>query len=85
MTIKFSKPAEKEAKKLPTVIKKKLRKQLTLLKEDPQYPSLQIKKMANQDCYEGRIDTKYRFRFDWKGDAIEILSVGMHDVGLGKK
>lgn len=44
-----------------------------------------MKKMSGKDIFEARIDVHYRFTFSIKEHTIIILSVGMHDEGLGKK
>jgi plasmid maintenance system killer protein len=41
--------------------------------------------MSGIDRFEARIDYKYRFTFNWENDEIIIISVGPHDVGLGKR
>lgn len=85
MRIVFTKPAEKQYKKLHPAIKKKLIKQLAFLEANPKHTSLGTKKMVHSKLYEARIDRQYRFRFLWEMDCISIVSVGPHDEGLGKK
>ena len=85
MTIEFTKPAAKQYKKLPRVIQIKLDKQLILLVDNPNHPSLQSRKMAGKERFEARIDYHYRFTYVVDGDIIYIRSVGIHDTGLGKK
>jgi mRNA-degrading endonuclease RelE of RelBE toxin-antitoxin system len=70
---------------LPKQIQDKIKKQIQLLKKSPDSSSLQVKKMANADYYEARIDLHYRMRFLWTKDQIIIVSLGQHDTGLGKK
>ena len=48
MIIKFDKKAEKNLRKLPMVIIKKLRKQSGILTENPHHPSLRLKKWITQ-------------------------------------
>lgn len=85
MKILISHPAIKQAKKLDKKTQDKFKKQILQLINDPKHPSLHMKKMAGINCCEARIDRKYRFAFDIINDQIIILSVGMHDTGLGKK
>lgn len=85
MTIQLSAKAKKQAQKLPIYIQAKLRKQLLFLLENPQHPSLRVKKMQGHDALEARIDYHYRFSFETAAGVIRILSVGPHDAGLGKK
>lgn len=85
MKIKLDKRAEKAYFKLPLHIQKKAKKKFLLLDEGISSKSLKAKKMAGADRYEARIDYHYRFTFIVDADVILILSIGMHDVGLGKK
>lgn len=41
--------------------------------------------MGGTPYYEGRIDYHYRFIFNIEKDTVNILIVGPHDEGLGKK
>jgi len=83
--IKFAVKAEKQARKLPLHIVKKLHKQLLILMKNMYHPSLRVKRMEGQDAWEARIDFKYRFTFSKTPDQILILTLGPHDEGLGKK
>ncbi len=85
MTVHIEERAQKQLRKLPKHIQEKTRRQLEAFLENPKHPSLVIKKMTHSPLYEARIDYHYRFRFLWEQDAIYIVSVGTHDVGLGKK
>ena len=85
MRIFITKPAQKQLDKLPHGTRKKVYRQFATFRENPRHPSLQVKKMVNSPYHEGRIDIHYRFRFLWQDDDIYIVSVGMHDTGLGKK
>jgi mRNA interferase RelE/StbE len=79
------KPVDKQIKKLPNYIKKKVEKQFGLLSKDMYHPSLRTKKMIGIPAYEARLDYQYRFTFIVENDSIFIISIGMHDSGLGKK
>ena len=85
MTLYIEERARKHLQKLPKHIQQKTYKQLDVFLDNPKHPSLGIKKMVNSPLYEGRIDYHYRFRFLWENEAIYIVSVGIHDMGLGKK
>lgn len=85
MTITISPTAKKHLLKLPLNIQKKTEKQFSQLTENYQHPSLRTRKMGGGDIFEGRIDIHYRFRFQVEGEDIYILTIGPHDVGLGKK
>lgn len=85
MIIYFTNHAKKQLKRLPNNIKKKLQKQLHLLKDNINHPSLRFRKKANSKQYEGRIDLHYRFTGEFINDNFYIIAIGMHDEGLGKK
>lgn len=70
---------------LPKQIQKKAQKQFKFLLIDYRHPSLRARKMGGRDSFEARIDLRYRFTFQVKGDEIYILTAGPHDVGLGKR
>jgi len=40
--------------------------------------------MGGEDHFEGRIDKKHRFTFVVESGDIYILTIGLHDEGLGK-
>ena len=84
-TIKFAAKAEKQARKLPVSVLKKLRKKLQILIKAQNHPSLNFHKKASSDQYEGRIDIHYRFSGKFIDEDFYITSIGMHDVGLGRK
>ena len=85
MTVKFTKAAEKDYKKLPLGIQKKADKQFLVLTDNYRHPSLRTRKMGGQGVFEGRVDIHYRFSFQVIGEEIYILIIGPHDTGLGKK
>lgn len=85
MTVKFTKAAEKDYKKLPFNIQKKADKQFIFLLTNYKHPSLRTRKMEGANVYEARIDIHYRFTFQVEKENIYILIVGPHDAGLGKK
>lgn len=85
MRINLSNRAKDSYQKLPMEIQKKADKQFILLATNPRYPSLRTKKMSGLTRFEARIDRSYRLTFTMSGEEINILSVGPHDTGLGKK
>lgn len=85
MNIKFTKQAEKNYQKLPSPLQKKADRQFAFLVTDYRHPSLRSRKKGGENKYEARIDYHYRFTFVVEGEDIFILSMGMHDEGLGKK
>lgn len=84
-TINFTTKARKQQRKLEKRIQAKFMKQLLLLIDDFNHSSLYTKKMSGIKRFEARIDYHNRFTFSIKEHTIIILSVGMHDEGLGKK
>lgn len=71
--------------RLPKHIQKKAIKALTLLAEDHRHKSLRVRKMRGLDVYEARIDIHYRFTYNVMENDIHLLTIGMHDEGLGVK
>ena len=74
---------KKAYQKLPADIQKKVKKALRLLNEDPRHPSLQVRKIQGvKNIYEGRIDQKYRFSFQFDGEDKILRNVDNHDECL---
>ncbi len=85
MILNFSKASEKGYKDLPASIQVKADKQFHLLRSNYRHPSLRSRKMGGKNVFEARIDIHYRFSFQLGGKEIYVLTVGPHDIGLGKK
>ena len=85
MSIYFTRPADKQYKKIPSKIQKKADKQFGLLMDNPAHPGLEVKKQQGVNRFEARIDYHYRFTYEKSEGKIIIRTIGMHDVGLGKK
>jgi mRNA-degrading endonuclease RelE of RelBE toxin-antitoxin system len=70
--------------KLPDNIKKKTRKALRLLAENPRHPSLRSKPIEGaMGIFEARVDQKYRLTFErLPGNVLRIRVVGKHDEAL---
>lgn len=74
---------KKAYQQLPLDVQNKVKKALRLLDEDPRYPSLRVKPIQGTDkIYEGRIDRKYRFSFEFNGDDKILRNVDNHDECL---
>lgn len=74
---------KKAYQQLPPDVQNKVKKALRLLDEDPRYPSLRVKPIQGTDkIYEGRIDRKYRFSFEFNGDDKILRNVDNHDECL---
>ncbi|NJN55096.1 MAG: hypothetical protein HC804_10260 [Anaerolineae bacterium] len=61
----------------------KVQKSLRLLDENPRHPSLQVKQIQGaKGIYEGRVDRKYRFSFEFDRDDLILRNVDNHDECL---
>lgn len=85
MRLVIAPQARRQLAKLPKSIQKKAWRQFNFLLTDHRHPSLRTKKMGGRDSFEARIDIHYRFTFQIEGSDINVLTVGPHDVGLGKR
>lgn len=72
---------KKAYQRLPAPIQQEVKKALRLLDENPRHPSLQVKKIKGRtdNIYEGRIDKKYRFSFQFEGNDKILRNVDNHD------
>jgi len=81
MQIFFTRSFKKDYKKLPSNIQKAVDKQLSWLLENPNHPSLKLKKMQDpRDIWEGRVTHGYRFTLQIKDDQCIMRRVGTHDI-----
>ncbi len=71
---------QKDYARLPKNIQKKVDKQLIYLSENPQHPSLRLKKLVGTELFEIRVDLKYRLTLRVMGDIAELRRVGPHDI-----
>lgn len=72
---------KKQYNKLPQQIKEATKKQLELLLSNPQYPSLNLKKMRdNREIWEIRITKSYRLTLQIQEDIYVLRNVGTHDM-----
>lgn len=85
MKIIIAPEAAEQLSKLPKQIQKKANKQFTFLLANYRHPSLRTSKMGGENVFEARIDIHYRFSYKLVAEEIYILTIGQHDVGLGKK
>lgn len=85
MIIVFTKEFVKRYKKLGSNTQKQVDKQLKFLQENSTHPSLNLKKMKGYDIFEARVSKGFRMRFTKEKGKIFMLTVGQHDIGLGKK
>ena len=67
---------EKRSKRKSTVLQEKLWRQIELLRVDPQYPSLRVKKVrgvASDNIWEASIDMDHRLTFEYSDDGLTII------------
>ncbi len=81
MKVAFTKPFKRDYQGLPENIQKQIDEQIVRLLDNPQHPSLRIKKMeGRQFIWEARITGGYRMTFQIDGDTYLLRRVGTHDV-----
>lgn len=86
MEISRSDRFKKAYKKLLKNIQQRFEKQLSFLVKDFHYPSLRVKKKrGGENVWEARITKSYRFTFRIIKKTLQLLLIGTHDEGLGKK
>lgn len=78
---------KKAFRALPPPVQEKAVKALRLLAENPRHPSLQVKKIQGVDnIWEGRVDQKYRFTFQFENEddrmVIVLRNIDNHDACL---
>jgi mRNA-degrading endonuclease RelE of RelBE toxin-antitoxin system len=81
MKIQTTRPFEKDYNALPETVKERADKQFFLLLENPDHPSLRLKKIkGHPSIWEGRITKSYRFTFQISGDVYLLRRIGTHDI-----
>lgn len=65
---------------LPKEIKKKFKKQLTYLKDNPKHRSLQIHRLEGTNFWEFSVDKGYRCVFKIEGNVYRLYYVGAHKL-----
>lgn len=81
MRPRFTKPYTALYRKLPESIKKQADKQLGLLLDNPQHPSLRLHKMeGHTNMWEISVTMRYRILFQIEGDEYVLLKIGTHDI-----
>jgi len=71
---------QKDYKRLPEKIRRKVDKQLVFLGNNPRHPSLNMKKMVGTDLFEVRVDPACRLTLRIKREMVELRRVGTHDI-----
>jgi mRNA-degrading endonuclease RelE of RelBE toxin-antitoxin system len=81
MKIQTTRPFDKDYNALPETVKVRADKQFFLLLENPDHPSLRLKKIkGHPSIWEGRITKSYRFTFQISGDVYLLRRIGTHDI-----
>ena len=75
-------PSFKKAfRRLPREIQVKAGKAFLLFRENPNHPSLCIKRMRGLlGVWEGRVDIRYRFTFHYEDDTVVFRNIGPHNI-----
>ena len=83
MEILFTEQFEQAYEKLTKAEKRGVRKALTLLGDNPKYPSLRVKKMeGRKNIWEARPSKRLRMTFEMAGEIIVMRNAGEHDKVL---
>ena len=76
----FTEQFEQAYEKLTGVEKRRVRKCLALLSDNPKHPSLCVKKMeGTRGIWEGRASERLRMTFEMAGGTVIMRNVGEHD------
>jgi mRNA interferase RelE/StbE len=79
----FTEQFEQAYEKLTSAEKRSVRKALTLLGDNPKYPSLRVKKMeGRKNIWEARASKRLRMTFEMVGETVFMHNVGEHDKAL---
>jgi len=63
---------------LPKDIRKKFKKQISLLEENPAHPSLKIHRLEGSEFREFYVDDFYRCVFKQEGNIYKLYFIGTH-------
>jgi mRNA-degrading endonuclease RelE of RelBE toxin-antitoxin system len=81
MKFSFSDRFKKDYKSLPKPIQNAIDKQIFLLKENPNHPSLDIKKMrGRKNVWRCKAIRGYRFTLQIEEEVYIFRRVGTHDI-----
>ena len=81
MKIQTTRHFDKGFAALPPAIKERAKEKLALFIENPQHPSLRVKKMQGHSyIWEGSITKNYRFTFQIDDDVCILRRIGTHDI-----
>ncbi len=80
VVIELTERVKKDYHDLPSPVRKKFKKQLRFLAENPCHPSLQIHRIRGTGYREFYVDAEYRCVFRQEGNVYYLLAVGRHQV-----
>jgi len=81
MKIKTTRRFDKDYSVLPREIKDLVDQKMKLFFENPNHPSLRVKKMVGHpNIWEASITMKYRFTFEIHSDFYILRRIGTHDI-----
>ncbi len=81
MRLQWTQNFKKDYQALSEEIKKRVKKQLRIIKQNPRHPSLHTKKMNDpREIWEARVTEFYRFTFQIEKDIYILRRVGTHDI-----
>ena len=81
MRIQTTRPFDDDYESLSESLKQAVDKQLALFVNNPQHPSLRVKKIkGHPNIWEGRITRSHRFTFQIVGDVYLLRRIGTHDI-----
>jgi mRNA-degrading endonuclease RelE of RelBE toxin-antitoxin system len=81
MRFVFTRRFLKEYRRLPQTLQETADKQLRLLAENPDHPSLDIKKMHDpRGIWRCKVTSGYRFTFQIADDLFIFRRIGAHDI-----
>ncbi len=82
MKVLYTRAFQKDFQDLPEEIRAQAEKQLALFVENPQHPSLGVKRIRGGQAsrWEGRITRRHRFTFDQEGEFVVLRRIGTHEI-----
>lgn len=71
----------RDFRRLPQPVQRRTERQITMLVQNPRYPSLRLQKMEGvPGIWEGRITQNYRFTFEIRKDRYVLRRIGTHAI-----
>lgn len=81
MELQFTAKFQKDYKKLPLSIQRRIDEKIKILASNAFYPSLRVKKVkGRENVFEASITMQYRLIFLFGQKTLVLLRVGLHDI-----